>query len=242
MEISGNSVSDVTMGASLVDQVHFYQEALELDPTTALLLHKAETHREKNQLKIAQKYYEKVLNLEPNCAFATNSAEVVASLIADEAIEQQTKRHQEASVARKRSLAYNKTEMSVSWNSYYYFDCAESKPDIDAIATKKIKKELLQMGFGQSILSLTDNKVIDKDTDGEGSLWTGRANFQVLFVPDEETDTPSDAVLSSSGQFQQDRGTVVGVAMDNSHLSGSTNEQGGSAGSSRFADRTEDGW
>ncbi|CAB9527048.1 expressed unknown protein [Seminavis robusta] len=219
------------MGASLEGRVAFFQESFGLNTATALLLHKADNFMDKNELKKAEKFYQAVLTEDPQCTYAAKNATIVMELLVDEEAEEQRRQLQsQVEGAMQKSLAYTKTEMSVSWNKSVHFD-ASFDPDIDKVATEAIIAELMQMGFSRSILSLKHNEVISKqNNEWTYEEWSGRANFQVLFVPDEK-EAP---LTTESGER-----AIQAVIEPSPQSIGSADASNPGPGSSKFADASE---
>lgn len=189
------SISGLSEGGSVRDKVAYFRDLFGLDDTTALLVYQAERLQHKGKLKQARKYYQLVFQKYPTCAYAETNAQVLSELIAEEQQEQQLKdaiRHGPTAKEKQQSVSSHRpivSEMDVTWSAKenIQFDYL---PEPDECAFHQAQSELSCKGYGNSMLVLLKNEVLEDVCNYETGWETflrGRARFRVTLIPDVES-------------------------------------------------------
>lgn len=155
------SVSDISAGTSIAEQMTYFRDELGLNPPAAHLLYTAERLQGKGQLKQAHKYYLKVLQSNPNCTEALENDRMVTEMLeGEEKKNQQSSRLKEIQEEKTAvgNTPYTTTEMDVWWSGgeFEILDGGVYEIGPDEATVSEARNQLKKTGHGNSIFFLKD--------------------------------------------------------------------------------------
>lgn len=200
-ERGDHSVSALT-SLSRTENIEYFMTVIGLDRTAASFLYRAEKLQDKGQWKAAMKYYQKVLEIKPDCSEAQMGVSISTDMLVQEEQEGLSDKVTAAAAKPKDGTAVIVSEMEILWNGKESIQF-DYNPDPDDLAFDFAKRHLSKSGHSGSLLKLLKNSILEEKCDvdtGWEMFMSGRALFQVTLIPDR----PESPLSFSSSRISSD--------------------------------------